>query len=37
MVSESGDWDYFRTQLASVMQQWEAVPETLFYADNVSF
>ena len=37
MVSESGDWDYFRTQLASVMQQWEAVPETLFYTDNVSF
>ena len=37
MVSESGDWDHFRSQLSGVMQQWEAVPETLFYTDEVSF
>ena len=36
MVSESGDWDHFRAQLGQVMQQWEAVPETLFFTEEVS-
>ena len=37
MVSESGDWDFFREQLATVMDQWEAVPETLFFTEEVSY
>ena len=36
MVSASGDWDFFREQLATVMDQWEAVPETLFFTEEVS-
>jgi len=35
MVSESGDWDHFRSQLSSVMDQWKDVPETLFFTEEL--
>ncbi len=35
MVQESGDWEYFRSQLQNVMKEWEIVPETLFYNESV--